>query len=244
MPSASDRLGVLALQQQHLAEPLLRVRARVDERRVAVTGPARTRKQLMRPVNGSAIVLKMKTACFASPNSIVVPLRRRRRDALDEQVEQRGRAEVLRRDAAADGIELVAGHRVPSARAATASAVELLALEVARHQLLVGLDDRVEQLLAVLLHERRPCDSGIGCGPPSFPPDGIHVRAHVEEVDDAGQLVLGADRKLDRDAAVGELRARRLEHAEEVGALAVEHVDEENARELVLLGALPDARTC
>ena len=27
----------------------------------------------MRPVNGSAIVLKMKTACFASPNSIVVP---------------------------------------------------------------------------------------------------------------------------------------------------------------------------
>ena len=37
------------------------------------TGPARTRKQLMRPVNGSAIVLKMKTACFASPNSIVVP---------------------------------------------------------------------------------------------------------------------------------------------------------------------------
>ena len=40
-----------------------------------VTGPARTRKQLIRPVNGSAIVLKMNTACFASPNSIVVPLR-------------------------------------------------------------------------------------------------------------------------------------------------------------------------
>ena len=56
-----------------------------------------------------------------------------------------------------------------------------------------------------------------------------------------GQLVLGADRQLDRDAAVGELRPRGLEHAEEVGALAVEHVDEDDARELVLLGALPDA---
>ena len=27
----------------------------------------------MRPANGSAIVLKTNTACFASPNSIVVP---------------------------------------------------------------------------------------------------------------------------------------------------------------------------
>ena len=73
---------------------------------------------------------------------------------------------------------------------------------------------------------------------------GIHVRAHVQEVDDAGQLVLGADRQVDRDAAVGELRAHRLEHAEEVGALAVEHVHEDDARELVLVGALPDARAC
>ena len=51
-----------------------------------------------------------------------------------------------------------------------------------------------------------------------------------------------ADRKLDRDAAVGQLLPRRPEHAEKVGALAVEHVDEENARELLLLGALPHAR--
>ena len=64
----------------------------------------------------------------------------------------------------------------------------------------------------------------------------------MQQVDDAGQLVLAADRQLDRDAAVGELRRARLEHAEEVGALAVEHVDEDDARELVLLGALPDAR--
>ena len=34
-PNAVDRRVLLALQQQELAEPLLRVRARVDERRVA-----------------------------------------------------------------------------------------------------------------------------------------------------------------------------------------------------------------
>ena len=64
----------------------------------------------------------------------------------------------------------------------------------------------------------------------------------MEQVDDARQLVLGADGKLDGDTAVGQLRARRLEHTEEVGALAVEHVHEHDARELVLLGARPDAQ--
>ncbi len=78
--------------------------------------------------------------------------------------------------------------------------------------------------------------------PALAPARGIHVRAHVEEVDDSRQLVLAADRQLDRDAAVGELLPRRLEHAEEVGALTVEHVHEEHTRELLLLGALPDAR--
>ena len=73
-------------------------------------------------------------------------------------------------------------------------------------------------------------------------PARIHVRAHVQEVDDARHLVLGADRQLNRDTAVGELRAHGLEHAEEVGALAVEHVHEDDTRELVLVRPLPDAQ--
>ena len=50
-----------------------------------------------------------------------------------------------------------------------------------------------------------------------------------------------ADRELDRDAAVGELLLQRGERAVEVGALAVEHVHEDDARELELLGARPHA---
>jgi len=44
-----------------------------DEPQVTPRLAALTRKQLIRPANGSAVVLKTKTACFASPNSIVVP---------------------------------------------------------------------------------------------------------------------------------------------------------------------------
>ena len=161
----------------------------------------------MRPVNGSAIVLKMKTASFASPNSIVVPFLRRRRDALDEQVEQRVEPRFFVATPHATGIELVARDGRLE-RGGDGLGVELLALEVARHQRLVGLDDRVEELLAVLLH-----DVGHVVGnrlrPALAPARRIHVRAHVQEVDDAGELVLGADRQLDRDAAVGELRAQR-----------------------------------
>ena len=50
-----------------------------------------------------------------------------------------------------------------------------------------------------------------------------------------------ADRQVHGDAALGELRAELLERAEEVGPLAVEHVHEDDAREVELLGALPDA---
>ncbi len=64
----------------------------------------------------------------------------------------------------------------------------------------------------------------------------------MEQVDDALQLVLGADRKLDRHATGGELLLERGQRAEEVGALAVEHVHEHDPREPGLLGATPDTR--
>jgi hypothetical protein len=134
-------------------------------------------------------------------------------------------AVVPRFFAAADRVELVAGDRVLERRGDVLGR-QLLAFEVARHEVLVRLDDGVEQLLAVLLHllGHRVGDrlrlAVLATGR-------IHVRAHVQQVDDARDLVLGADRQLDRDAAVGQLSAHRLEHAEEVGALAVEHVHEQ-----------------
>ena len=61
----------------------------------------------------------------------------------------------------------------------------------------------------------------------------------MEEVDDALQLVLVADRDLHRDAAVGELAPELLERGEEVRALAVEHGHEDDAAESERLGSAP-----
>ena len=70
----------------------------------------------------------------------------------------------------------------------------------------------------------------------------VHVGVHVEEIDDALQLVLVPDRDLHRDAAVRELAAELLERREEVRALAVEHGHEDDAAEAERVGALPEPR--
>ena len=161
----------------------------------------------------------------------------RRRHALDDQVKQRVRAEVLGRDPARDREDLAPRDRVLE-RVGDLLQAELLALEVLLHQGLVGLDDLVEELLAVLLH--LVCHVS-GDRPRLGLPAAVLARvgAHVEHVDDPRQLVLGADRQVDGDAARRELLLELAEGAEEVRALAVEHVHEEEARDAELLGALP-----
>ena len=52
-------------------------------------------------------------------------------------------------------------------------------------------------------------------------------------------FVLAADRDLGRDDVRAERGLQRLERAVEVGALAVEHVDEEHAGDVALGGDLP-----
>ena len=89
-----------------------------------MSSPEKTRKHEIRPANGSATVLKTNADVPRRPERR--RLLRRRRDALDEQVEQRVRAEVLRRDAARDRVQLVARDRVLE-RGGDVVRVELLA---------------------------------------------------------------------------------------------------------------------
>ena len=119
--------------------------------------------------------------------------------------------------------------------------IELLTAEVLLHQRLVGLHDLVEQLLAVLLGDVDHLGRDRG-RLSLLAAVRDRVRAHVEDVDDAGELVLGADRQVHRDAARGELLLDLSERAEEVGALAVEHVDEQHPREAELVRHVLHAR--
>ena len=63
---------------------------------------------------------------------------------------------------------------------------------------------------------------------------------HLDEVDDALELVLAADRDLDRHGVGAEAVADRLDPAPEVGAGPVELVDEAEAGHAVAVGLAPD----
>ena len=231
---------ILALELEQRAHALLAVAARVDERRVARDGAVEHAEDVDPPGERIGDRLEHEGGRLRPVDLDRRALLRGRGDALDEQVEQRRRPEVLRRDAARHREQLAARERVLE-RVRDLLDAELLALEVALHQPFVRLDDGVEELRAVLLHLRPQLGRNLARAF-LLRALGARVRAHVQEVDDAGQLVLAADRQVHGDAVLRELRAQRLEDAEEVGALAVEHVHEHDAREAEVGRALPEPR--
>ena len=66
------------------------------------------------------------------------------------------------------------------------------------------------------------------------------IALHLDEVDDAAEVLLLPDRKLHRHGPRAEAIDHRLHGAEEVGAGAVHLVDEGDARDAVLVGLPPD----
>ena len=108
-------------------------------------------------------------------------------------------------------------------------------------QLLVALGRRLDHLVAVLLalleHVRRDVAvleaHALGR---VVPVD----RLHADQVDDALEVVLGADRQLHRHGVAAQARLDLLDAAQEVGAGAVHLVDERDARHIVLVHLPPD----
>ena len=116
---------------------------------------------------------------------------------------------------------------------------DLLALEVALHERVGDLADLVHHHLAVLLGELLQVGGDLDLGAVVAAVPAVAVGLHVDEIDDAGDVVLGADRDLRGDDVRAEGVLAGLQRAEEVGALAVEHVHEDHPREVELLGARP-----
>ena len=198
------------------------------------------------PTNGSAAILKASAANGASgrdggstssPRARVVAGDRRhverRGQVVDDGVEHRLDALVLQRRAAQDRDDLVAracrraarggaGRRRPaspsrylcamsSSRSASDS-TSFVAPALGLGDELVGdvADlDLVAQVVAV------------------------GDRLHVDQVDHAAELVLGADRDLQRHGVRAEPVTDHVDHAPEVGAGAIELVDEAEARHAV-----------
>ncbi len=140
--------------------PLLRVVAVVDERRVALdlAGVDAEARDAARERIGDGLEDECGDVRVRVDRRALL---RRARHALDDQVEQRAGAEILRRDAAGNRIDLVARHGVLEG-VGDVLGRDLLAAEVALHQRLVGLDDRVEQLRRGTPRPCRPARPGWG----------------------------------------------------------------------------------
>ena len=89
---------------------------------------------------------------------------------------------------------------------------------------------------------RSASSSGIGISRAVVAPVAlVAVGLHVDEVDHAGDVVLGPDRDLGGHDVRAEGVLEGVQRAVEVGALAVEHVDEDHARQVQLGRARPEA---
>ncbi len=119
--------------------------------------------------------------------------------------------------------------------------VDLLAVEVALHQLVGVLRHLVHQPLAVLRGAFAQLLGDRDLLRRARPDSLVEERLLIDQVDHAAHLVLRADRDLGGDDVGAEGGLERVERAVEVGPLAVEHVDEDQPRQALGVGAPPEA---
>ena len=167
-----------------------------------------------------------------------------RGQVVHDRVEHGLHAAVLERRATEHGVDLAADGELAD-RALDLGERELLAAEVLLQQRLVGLGDRLEQLLAVLGSAVGEVggdllDLVLGAhGHVTLGVAGPDERAHLDEVDDADEVVLGTDRQLQHEGLGAEAVHDRVDGEVEVGAQLVHLVDEADAGHVVLVGLTP-----
>ena len=131
---------------------------------------------------------------------------------------------------------------MPSVRAcSSSSSAGDLALEVALEQLVVGHDDALDEVVVHLVLERlHVVGDRLGVGDAAL----VEVGGVGEQVGDAVEVRLRADRQLERRHARAEPVAELVERALEARPLAVELVDEDHPRHAEPAGLPPDASVC
>ena len=239
-------LALLAHRLEHLAEALLQAAAGDDHVGVAAeraledaehvdVAAERVGERLEdegdRGLRGVAVELDLGLAA-ERPGRRRVGGRRRQ----GEHVEDVVHGDIGRGGRAGDRVELGGGDGGGERR------VELLRRDLLFHQVLlgeivVGARDRVDELVAGgrggvgevrgdVAHRRRPAL--------------VRVRLHREQVDDADELVLLADRQLHGDDLGAEGLLEEAEGVVEVGALTVEHVADDDAAQSAGGRAVPE----
>ena len=159
----------------------------------------------------------------------------RARQVVDDRVEQRLDALVLERRAEQHRRELARERRLAQRAPDLVGGDRVLVEDVGLEQLVVEVRDRVDQLVVVLV--RLLGELGGDLGDVELLAEVVLVddRLHLDEVDDAREVLLLPDRKLHRHGVRAQPVAHRGDGGEEVRAGAVHLVDERDPR---------DAGTC
>ncbi len=158
---------------------------------------------------------------------------------VDDRVEHRLDAPVLQGRTAEHGDEL--GLDGPDAKAA-ADVVggELLALQIAAEQLVVGLGDGLDEGVAPLGHVRLHLLGDLTALAGGAQVVEVDDGRQVDQVDHPDEVGLAADRQLDGDRVGPQPILDRLQGGVEVGPHPVHLVDEADPRDLVAVRLPPD----
>ena len=151
-----------------------------------------------------------------------------RRRVAHDRIEQRLHAGGMERRGAQQRVEL-AGHRRRSQAADQLLLGERALGEERLHQLLVGLGDHLDQLLARMLGGVDQRRRNVRFRHLAVGAEGL--RLHLHQIDDADEGLLLAERELHGDDLAGAVAAQRFEGAVEARALAIQPVEDDDAGE-------------
>jgi len=248
-----DVLAVVRMHQEHAADALLLVAGRVDDALAGfdlagidaaegdradegvvhdLEGEHREGILVRRIADGGLFGLEIDAFDRAAID--------RRRQEVDDGVEQGLHALVLEGRTAEHGMEGAALHGRAD-QLAQGRGIRLGAFEIGFHRGVVHLDGGLDELVAVLGRLVGEIGRDVllleGRAERLAVPDD---RLHLDQVDDAGEVGLRADRNLQADGLAGDAVDDVLDAAIEIGADLVHLVDEHDTRDVVLVGLAPD----
>ena len=249
-----DVFAVVRMHQQHAADALFALLGRVDR-----AGAAGQRARIDTAERDGAdewivhdfegeqrhrrVVLRLTNDFFAFLVRVDALNRgnvERRRQIVDNCVEQRLHALVLEGRAAKNRIESAGDHSLAD-HALQGRNIWLFAVEECGQNFVVEFDGGFNQLLAIFLRlfdkVGRDID-GLELGTERFVVPKIGLHDH--EIDHADEIAFFADRKLDRDRLCAETLHDVIEALVEVGPGLIHLVGENDARNLVLVALTPD----
>ncbi|MND59654.1 hypothetical protein D3C80_508560 [compost metagenome] len=165
---------------------------------------------------------------------------RGRWQVVDDRIEHQRHAFVLERGAA-DRRDNFIGQGALAQAGLDLLIAQLFTVEVKLHELVIGLGGRFDHVCAPLVGQRQHVFRNVffaiaGAVVIFIPIDGLHLH----QVDLADEVLLGANRQLDRYRMVAQALVDLFDHLEEVSALAVHFVDIGHARHMVFVGLAPD----